>query len=177
MKLSMKPLIAILLILLIASCASINVNFDYEKGTDFDQYKSYNYYSEMETGLSDLDTKRILNILDDKLELKGLTLSETPDFYISIQSSEYENTQRSSVGVGVGGGGRNVGGGISVGIPVGQSNIMRQIIIDFVDESKVGLFWQAVSESSYNPDATPEQKETNLSTIVEKILQGYPPKN
>lgn len=177
MKFEMKRITAIVLLLLITSCASINVNYDYEKGTDFDQYISYNYYSEMDTGLSELDTKRILNILDEKLTLKGLTLSETPDFYISIQSSEYENTQRSSVGVGVGGGGRNTGGGISVGIPVGQSSIMRQIIIDFVDESKAGLFWQAVSDSRYNPNATPEQKESNLNAIVDKILQGYPPQN
>ncbi len=173
----MKPLISVLVLLFIVSCAPIQINYDYEKGTDFTQYKTYNYYSDMETGLSELDTKRLFNILDDKLAVKGLTLSNEPDFYINIQSSEYQEEQRNTVGVGVGGSGRNVGGGISVGIPVGQSNINRQVIIDFVDESKYGLFWQAVSESSYNPKASPEKREERLIAIVDKVLEGYPPKH
>ena len=59
----MKPFKSLLLLLIVASCAPINVNYDYEKGTDFTQYKTYNYYSDMETGLSELDTKRLLNDL------------------------------------------------------------------------------------------------------------------
>lgn len=172
----MKRFKFLVLVLLIMCCAPIHVNYDYEKGTDFTQYKTYNYYPEMETGLSELDAKRLLNVLDDKLATKGMSLSETPDFYINIKSSEYEENQRNTVGVGVGGTGRNVGGGISVGIPVGQPNINRQIIIDFVDESSIGLFWQAVSESSYNMNATPEKREERLKAIVDKILEGYPPK-
>ncbi len=171
----MKPLKSLLLLFLIVSCAPIYVNYDYEKGTDFTQYKTYNYYSDMETGLSELDTKRLFNILDERLIAKGFSLSDTPDFYVNIQSGEYQESQRNTVGVGVGGSGQNVGGGISVGIPIGQANVNRQIIIDFVDESKNGLFWQAVTESSFNPNATPEKREERLIAIVDKVLEGYPP--
>jgi len=129
----------------------------------------------LETGLSELDTKRLFNILDKRLSVKGMTLSDTPDFYINIQSSEYQENQQSTVGVGVGGTRRNVGGGISIGIPVGQANVNRQIIIDFVDESKNGLFWQAITESSFNPNAAPEKREERLTAIVDKVLEGYPP--
>ena len=137
---------------------------------------TYNYYSNLETGLSELDTKRLLDVLDEKLIAKGMTLSETPDFYINIQSSEYQESQRNTVGVGIGGSGRNMGGGISIGIPVGQQNVNRQIIIDFVDESKNGLFWQAVTETSINSSASPEKREERFKIIVDKILEGYPPK-
>lgn len=172
----MKPIKSLLLLLLVVSCAPVHVNYDYEKGTDFTQYKTYNYYSNMETGLNELDTKRLLDVLDEKLTTKGITLSETPDFYINIQSSEFQEAQRNTVGVGVGGSGRNLGGGISIGIPVGQQNINRQIIIDFVDESKIGLFWQAVTETSINPNSSPEKKEERFKIIVDKVLEGYPPK-
>ncbi len=172
----MKSIKTLLLLLIVASCAPIQVNYDYEKGTNFTQYKTYNYYSNMETGLSELDTKRLFDILDKRLNAKNITLSDTPDFYVNIQSSEYQEAQRNTVGVGLGGSGRNVGGGISIGIPVGQANINREIIIDFVDESKNGLFWQAVSESSFNPNATPEKREERLKAIVDKVLEGYPPK-
>ena len=171
----MKTLKIIALTLLIASCAPIHVNYDYEKTTDFTKYKTYNYYQDIETGLNELDSKRLINAIDVKLQANGFTLSETPDFFINIQSQEYHESQRSSVGVGVGGSGRNVGGGLSIGIPIGKSNINRQIIIDFIDENGKGLFWQSVSESSFNPNASPSVREERLKAIVEKVLSQYPP--
>ena len=173
----MKFLRILLLSVLVTSCGSVRVNYDYEPTTNFSQYKTYNYFSDMQMGMSELDAKRFLDILDAQLKQKGLELSATPDFFIDIKSSEYQNPQRSAVGVGVGGTGRNVGGGISIGLPVGQSNVNRQIIIDFVDENKNGLFWQAVTESSFNPKATPEKREIILKQVITKALEGFPPKN
>ncbi|WP_034043431.1 DUF4136 domain-containing protein [Wocania ichthyoenteri] len=172
----MKYLKIILLSLLIVSCAPIRVNYDFDKSTDFSKYKTYNYYADMKTGLSDLDTKRFLDALDTKMKAKGFSLAEKPDFFIDIKSSEFQSAQRNTVGVGLGGGGRNVGGGVSIGIPVGQAGVNRQITIDFVDENGKGLFWQAVSESSYTPNASPENREARLNAIIDKVLVNYPPK-
>ncbi|WP_298239194.1 DUF4136 domain-containing protein [uncultured Algibacter sp.] len=171
-----RTLYFFVLLLLVTTCAPIYVNYDFEKNADFSKYKTYNYFGDIQTGLSDLDTKRLLDVLDLKMKEKGLTLSNNPDFYIDIKSSEFQAAQRNTVGVGVGGGGRNVGGGISIGLPIGQANVNRQIIFDFVDEDGIGLFWQAVSESSFNPNAIPEKREARLSAIVEKVLAKYPPK-
>ena len=171
----MRFLIITILTLLIVSCAPIRVNYDYDEVTDFNTYKTYQYYANMETGLSELDTKRLLNAIDTKMEAKGFSISENPDFFIDIKSKEYQAAQQQRVGVGVGGGGRNVGGGISIGLPIGQANINRQITIDFVDETKKQLFWQATSDSSFNPKATPEKREVRLSAIAEKVLSKYPP--
>ena len=172
----MKNVLYIALILLVTSCAPIRVNYDFDTATNFNSYKTYNYYADMKTGLSELDTKRLLNAIDQKMNEKGFTFSDTPDFFIDIKSNEYQDPQRQTVGVGLGGGGGNVGGGISIGLPVGQANINRQITIDFVDENKKELFWQAVSESSFNPKATPVKREEHLQAIVEKVLIKYPPK-
>lgn len=163
------------LTLIIVSCAPIRVNYDYNKTTNFGTYKTYQYYADMKTGLSELDTKRLLNAIDAKLKVKGFNVSGIPDFFIDIKSSEYQAPQRQTVGVGVGGSGRNVGGGISIGLPLGQANINRQITIDFVDENKKQLFWQAISESSFNLKATPEKREERLNAIIDKALSGYPP--
>ncbi len=171
----MRHLPYILLICVITACSPVRVNYDYDTKTDFNVYKTYNYYTPLNTGLSDLDTKRLLDALDAQMQAKGFTLSETPDFVINIQSSEFQGAQRNNVGVGVGGGGGNMGGGISIGLPMGQADVNRQIIFDFVDDRKTGLFWQAVSESSYNPNAKPEQRQAQLQKIVTKVLSGYPP--
>jgi hypothetical protein len=171
----MKHILVLLLIVVISSCSPIYVNYDYEKGIDFKKYVAYNYYADLETGLSELDTNRLLNVLDFQMQANGYSLSETPDFYVNIVSSQYETANRSSVGVGVGGGGGNVGGGISIGLPIGQPKMTREIVFEFIDEGGIGLFWQAVSESGFNPNSSPEKREMRLNKIVNKVLLGFPP--
>lgn len=163
------------LILCLASCASIYVNYDYEKTTNFNEYKTYNFFSNIESGLNELDEKRLIAALDYKLNEMGLVKTQNASFYIDIKSNEFQEASRNNVGVGVGGGNRGFGGGISVGIPVGQSSINRQITIEFVDENKTGLFWQATSESSFKQNQSPEKREARFKAIVNKVLEGYPP--
>ena len=170
-----KSLILLSLSLFIFSCAAVRVDYDYDRATNFNAYKTYNYYSDMNMGMSELDRGRLLDALDVGLQAKGLSLSDSPDFLINIKSSTFQEGRSNNVGVGVGGGGGNVGGGISIGIPVGQAEINRQIVFEFVDENKSGLFWQANSESVYQPNAQPEVRETQFAAIVEKVLSGYPP--
>lgn len=171
----MKHGLVLLAVILLTSCSSIRVNYDYEKTTDFKIYKTYNYFTDVNTGLSALDSKRLIKALDEGLQSRGYTLSENPDFLIYIKSTEFQQAQSNNVGVGVGGGGGNVGGGISIGLPLGQSQIGREIIFDFVDESNDRLFWQAISESNYKPNASPEKREANFLALVNKVLEGFPP--
>ena len=172
----MKLFRVVILSIVVVSCASIRVDYDYDSKSNFNTYKTYNYYSDLNTGLSELDTKRFLNALDSILQSKGLSLSERPNFYIDISSEVYQNASHNSVGVGVGGSGRNVGGGISIGLPIGQAKNNRQIRIDFIDETSNKLFWQAISESAFRPNAAPEKREAKLKAIAAKVLSQYPPK-
>lgn len=171
----MKALRFLALFLLISSCGTI-VNYDYEKTTVFSQYTTYNYFTDMETGLSDLDNKRLLNAIDAKLQTMGLEKVENPSFFIDIKSEEYANSQNSNFGIGVGGTGRNTGGGVSVGIPIGQSRFGREIIIEFVDDTKDGMFWQAVTNTEINPNKKPQKRESDFIALVEKVFSKYPPK-
>lgn len=170
----MKQLLSIIALFLVTSCAPIYVSYDYDKAVDLSKYKTYQYFGDMDTGLSQLDTKRLLDVLDKKLEANGFVISETPDFLIDISTTEFRNQQRETVGVGVGGGSGNVGGGISIGLPIGQSNATKQIIFDFVDASNKQLFWQANSEASFNPRAEPIKREERFTAIVDKVFKKYP---
>ncbi|MDN3493952.1 DUF4136 domain-containing protein [Winogradskyella bathintestinalis] len=171
----MKHLKFLFVLFFMTSCGS-TVHYDYEKSTNFNNYKSYNYFDNMKTGLSELDTKRLIRAMDAKLKNMGLSKSENPEFFIDIQSQDIHSRNNSNVGIGVGGGGGRVGGGVSIGIPVGQRNNNREIMIDFVDKSNgERLFWQAIAESSYNPNATPEIRAAQFEKIVEKVFSKYPP--
>jgi hypothetical protein len=162
----MKNVYLLIAVIVLNSCSSIRVNYDYENTTNF---KTYN------TGMSALDTKRLIKALDDGLRSQGYTLSETPDFLIDIKSTDFQQQSNNNVGVGLAGGGGNAGGGLSIGIPIGQGQLSREIVFDFVDEKNDGLFWQAISESNYKPNASPEKREANFIALIEKVLEGFPP--
>lgn len=172
----MKGFLGLLMVLLLLSCAGGHVTYDYDKSTDFSNYTTYNYFDDMQTGLSQLDERRLLKYLDSTLQSKGLLLSEEPDFLINIISSEYRKAPNNTVGVGIGGTGRNVGGGVSVGVPLGGSALERRIQFDFVDFQKNTLFWQAISESGYRDNASPYEREEKLRAIINKVFSKFPPK-
>lgn len=171
----MRILLYILVLCFLFSCNAVRVNYDYDKTTDFSNYTTYNYFQDMESGLSQLDEKRLLNILDSTLQAKGYLLSEEPEFLINIKSFVFQSNSGNNVGVGVGGSGRNVGGGLSIGIPVGNSGIQRQILFDFVDASKNSLFWQADTQSGFRDNAAPIDREEQLKRVVAKAFSKYPP--
>ncbi|WP_347343926.1 DUF4136 domain-containing protein [Maribacter aestuarii] len=172
----MKTVKFLLIFLLLVSCNAVKVNYDYEKETDFLAYNTYSYFGDMETGLSELDEKRLIRAMDIALQRKGLLFSEEPDILININSSVFRQQQGNSVGVGLGGGGRNVGGGVSIGIPVGGPKLNREIQIDFVDAKKDMLVWRALSQSPFKEDDLPIVKEQKIQELVTKIFSKYPPK-
>ncbi|WP_372945624.1 DUF4136 domain-containing protein [Muriicola sp.] len=162
--------------LLLLSCSSLRVDYDYDPGTDFSSYRTYNYYPDMQTGLSDLDTRRLLSSLDSVLLSKGFSSSEEPDFLINIESRELRLPRNSSVGVGLGGGGRNMGGGVSIGVPIGRSDLEREVLFDFIDSQRDALFWQAVCSGNFRENATPLSREREMREIAVKVMSKYPPK-
>ena len=171
----MKKYSFILVFLCLCACASVRVSYDYDPATDFSAYRTYNYFGDMYTGLSDLDTKRLINAVDSVMQQNGIKLAEEPEFLINIQSQSFYNPQNSSVGVGVGGTSGNVGGGVSIGVPVGGNSLERELIFDFVDSQKNQLFWQAISTSNLNENADPLTREKKINEIVNKVFSKYPP--
>ncbi|MCA0133601.1 DUF4136 domain-containing protein [Winogradskyella alexanderae] len=172
----MKALKYILLFAFMSSCGPL-IYYDYEETTDFTQYKSYSYFDDMETGLSVLDQKRIMRAIDAELQKVGIERKTNADFYIDISSRDIQPTTNSSFGIGMGGTGGNVGGAISVGVPVGGNLLSREITIDFVDLSEgEKLVWQAVCESLYKPNDTPEKRDEHFNKLIGRIFSKYPPK-
>jgi hypothetical protein len=171
----MRILFLSIVLIVLTSCGATRVNYDYDTKTDFTSYTTYNYFGDMETGLSQLDEKRLMNALDAALGEKGFMFAEEPDVFINIKSSVYTSQQGNNVGVGLGGGGGNIGGGVSIGIPVGGPKLNRELQIDFVDAIKDVLIWQAISESPFREGETPEEKSEKLQALVDKVFSKYPP--
>ncbi|MDC8005609.1 DUF4136 domain-containing protein [Aureisphaera galaxeae] len=171
----MKLLTILALSLLLASCGA-TVAVDYEEQTDWSPYTQYQFYPNIDSGLSELDNKRIIMAVDSAFGFTRYTKSANPQFLINFYAEEALSNSRNTIGLGLGGGGGNVGVGGSVGIPIGGPVIEQQITIDFIDSEKDQLIWQAVVDCKLKERATPEQKDAHYVNVIMKALKKFPPK-
>lgn len=171
----MKNGVSFFVFLFVLSCGPA-INYDYDRNADFESYKTYLYYSDIQSGLSTLDERRLLRALDDKLESMGFTKSSKPDFIINISGTAYETNNTSSVGVGVGGTGGNTSGSIGVSVPINNYKTYDELVIEFVDEKKGTTIWLADVNVVVPNSETPENRDAYFQNLVNKILGNYPPK-
>ena len=76
----------LLVVLLIVSCATPRVAYDFDKKANFDTYKTYNFYPQIETGLNNLDNKRLFRQVDSILQSKGFKKAATPELHQMLPS-------------------------------------------------------------------------------------------
>lgn len=174
-----------LVLLFFNSCTSVRVVSDYDKGADFNSYKSYAFYK---TGIdkaqiSDLDKKRILNAIDTELSSRNFVKSKEPDLLVSIFTKEREqvdvyNNRFYGYGWGWGYGFWNPWmwyGGFG---PYGNSVSTRtegSLYIDLIDAKTKELVWQGRGVGVIGNSNNIEKKEQRIREFVSEILQKYPP--
>ncbi|CAL2084758.1 DUF4136 domain-containing protein [Tenacibaculum sp. 190524A02b] len=170
----MKKIALFLILIITAGCSSSRVTYDYDNKTNFSKQQTFGFFDDVGEGLNEFDIKRIRTVIADELRLKGMGLSENPDFYINFFSKQTEDVNRSTIGVGIGGGG-NVGFGISGGIPIDNRRIIQTLTIDFVKANTDDLFWQGISEHRINEQTTPYKRLNYYRSVINKIFSNYPP--
>ncbi|PHS68069.1 MAG: hypothetical protein COB12_02305 [Flavobacterium sp.] len=171
----MKYLLLLVATVILISCGA-TVNYDYDTQTDFSGYKSYNFYPNISSNLSELDNARVIKSTDSILQLRGFVKSETPDILINFFASEFITQSSTTIGFGVGGGGHNGGVGVSGGVPVGGNEINQQLTFDFIGEKADKLIWKAEGNDVLKVKANSAQKDAYYFSLISKMLSGYPPK-
>jgi len=172
----MKQLLFFILLGTLISCGGPKAFYDYDEQMNFEQCKSFSFYTNLNTGLNELDEERFVNSLSQILLAEGYQHQEEPDFKINFYAEFFEQRNNNTIGIGVGGGGGAVGGGVSGGIPIGggvQQYI--SITIEFANSLNNELFWQAVVESKLDRQLTPEEREEVFLEIAKKALENFPP--
>ena len=83
---------SVLLVLILFSCSTVDVYSDYDKNTDFSNYKTYAFYKKGidKVEISDLDKRRILRAIEHELKAKGMVVSDNPDVLINIFTKSQE---------------------------------------------------------------------------------------
>ncbi|WP_350293860.1 DUF4136 domain-containing protein [uncultured Croceitalea sp.] len=180
------PLLAVLFL---SSCVSVRVVSDYDRETDFKEYKTYAFYK---TGIdkaqiSDLDKKRILKAIDLEMSSRGFTKSQNPDILVSIFTKEREQVDVYNNNFGWGGWGWGWGGfyspwawgpGFGWGGGFGPNVSTRtegSLYIDLIDTKSKELVWQGRGAGTLNNTKNIEKKEERIKEFVSQILEAYPP--
>jgi len=161
-----------LFLLTIVACSGPKVVYDYDTKKDFSKYTTYNYYPDLKTGLSNFDDKRLITSTDKVMTEKGFSKSDSPQLYINFLSEEYTTPSNNSIGIGIGNGPIQIGGGI----PIGAPNQRIQLTVDFIDAETKELIWQAEADNTQNSRQTPENRTGFFNVMMSKVLDKYPPK-
>lgn len=159
-----------------AACGP-QVYIDYDKEVTWPVQKTYQYYPEQDSGLSELDEKRIIRTIDSILQLQGYQRTDYNSVYINFYADEYMSNSGNTIGIGVGTGGGNVSVGGGIGIPIGGPVINQTLTID-VFSGAMGneQLWQAIVEDEYKESITPEQKDLYYQRLIENAFKKFPPK-
>ena len=173
----------LLLLMLIASCSSVQVLSDYDQKANFNGYTSYAFYK---TGIdkaqiSDLDKKRILRAIEAEMSSRGFVKSENPDLLVSIFTKEQERVDVYNNNYGWGGAwgwGYNPwawGPGFGWGGSSVSTSTQGSLYIDLIDNKTNELVWQGKGVGTLSNSNSVAKKEERIKEFVSKILKQYPP--
>ncbi|MBT8244091.1 MAG: DUF4136 domain-containing protein [Winogradskyella sp.] len=184
----MKKTITIISLLLltvsISSCSSVRVASDYDKETEFNNYKTFAFFKPGidKAEINDIDKRRILKAIESELMAKGMKKSSNPDMLVSIftKSNQRVDIYNNAWGAGAWGwGGFNRWGwGPGWGAGWGGNQVSTRtegiLFVDFIDTNKKQLIWQG-SGTGYLVTKNPDKKEARIKEFVSKMMTKYPP--
>ena len=180
-----KPSFYLLLLLILGGCAGVRVSQDYEPGTDFSAYKTFDWKSadQPQTGNIRIDNPlldgRIRKAVELALDAKGFRKTDraSADFLVEYNLAVQAKVDSSpvSIGTGFGIGGGGSFGSIGVGTPVVDSYEEGLLIINIYDTKTGRLIWRGSGTRRLGWQSEPAKTTEDVNTLVDKILAQYPP--
>jgi len=174
----MKKLAIVLVLssLLIAvSCSSTTVRYDYERGLDFSNFKTFGFFPiPQEMKSKELVLKRIGDAITADLTAKGLTKTQdNPDLMIAAHTDVKDKVQVSSYGY-------RYAPYYYHGYWGPSSTTVHQyeegsLIIDIIDNAEDELIWRGVASRALPSNPTPETIDKIINEVVAKTMKNYPP--
>lgn len=168
------PALMAALALGMAACSTLELNTDYNPGTDFAKYRTFSFM-EGAKPKNPVSRRSVEYAVGMALEGKGLKNVETGgDLLIYGHFVLDEKLVVDTYGYGsVGWYGYGWGGGVTTTtvrqIPVGT------IVIDLVDAGSKGLVWRGIVKDEISTTAYPEEREQKAIKVARELFANYPP--
>jgi hypothetical protein len=168
-----KVILSALTAVLVMSCATIKVTYDFDKTAQFAGYKTYQFTPEaLALNIEVLNRNRLITAIENEMSLKGFTKSETPDVFVDVKITGEK--KQTATATSTGGGRYGWGGGGTTTVNY-NSYVEGTLFIEMVDAAKSQIVWQGRGVATLNPDASASKRESNINTAVKMIFAKYPP--
>ncbi len=177
----------------LAGCATMSVNSDWDTRADFSKLRTYAWTSESQPRTQDprlnntLLDSRIRNAIDQTLSDRGYQKipTGTPDFQVSYQAAIEKKMDVTQVSMPYQMPYTTVSGGVVRVNPMwnvhGRTDTFvtqydeGTLLLDVVDPKTNSLIWRGTAKKAIDEKSTPEKREANIRKAVQKILAGFPP--
>lgn len=165
---------------IVAGAYGQDVHYNYDRGTNFASYKTYQWVDlpgRVPDQLIDRDIKRSI---DEQLAQKGLTkVEKDADLYVGYQAviDLEKGINLSAWGTRGGPGGWGEWGGWDNGTVTGQTSTIPIgiLLVDLFDPAKKQLIWRGDASKTLDLKKDPDKNYKNLQKAMTKLFKNYPP--
>ena len=158
----------LLMVIITFGCWPIyGVGYDYDKESDFSQYRSYDWLPiSPEAWMKSSDVEQIKEAVNTQMEAKGRKMSaKNPDFLITAQVEKEGKLRVTDYS-------------LLYGQPVEPGKQVYKegtLALDFVDVESRNLIWRGWAQGELRGLKDPEKRKKRINSVVEKILKNFPP--
>lgn len=162
-----------------------DVHYNYDRGTNFAAYKTYQWVDLPGPGGKVPDQsidQAIKRAVDEQLAQKGLTrIEKDADLKVGYHVVVHEEKGINLSALGTGGGpwGGWGGGGLGSGTVTGQTSTIPVgiLLVDLYDPAKEQLIWRGDATKTIDLKKDPDKNYRNLQKAMAKLFKNYPPQS
>ena len=148
------------------------VNTDYQKGTDFSQYKTFMWIKEPKTA-NPLMQQRVIDEVNSALAAKGLKLvTSNADLGIAAHEATKEQHSLNTFYDGFGGGWR-WGGGFGSATTTVNNYEVGTLVVDMFDCKTKDAVWRATASKTLS--SNPQKNAESLNKAITDMFKKFPP--
>jgi hypothetical protein len=169
----MSFLASLCLTLLATIALAQNVTYDYDRGANFTEYRTYAWSRGTEL-TDELNHARVVRAIDAALVAKGLARVErgvNPDVLVAYHASFDKSLEISGSTQGWGPFGV---GGDRFGSARAQPVLVGTLIVDISDARTGALVWRSLASSDIRPTDKPASRDRKIAKATEKMFRNYP---
>jgi hypothetical protein len=148
------------------------VSTDYQKGTDFSQYKTFMWIKEPKTA-NPLMQQRVIDEVNSALAAKGLKLvTSNADLGIAAHEATKEQHSLNTFYDGFGGGWR-WGGGFGTATTTVNNYQVGTLVVDMFDCKTKDAVWRATASKTLS--SNPQKNAESLNKAITDMFKKFPP--
>ena len=152
------------------------VKADYDKKTDFAQYKTFEFKPGTDAP-TPFAQERIVSAITDQLTTRGMTAgADAADLQVftHVKLSTQQRMDVTSFGYGGYAGWGGWGGGFGTSSVMVTDIPMGTLMVDIVDGRTNQLVWRGIVSDTLSTNPTPEKSEKRINKAVGKLFSKYP---